>query len=851
MIRKKISVLTLMLAFLLAPHFNASAVADDIFATPVLEEDVEEDTNREADPDEDVIDSPPDSTLKPAIFTDESLVQPAAEIESGFTLDPLMYSAIDNTLTVSLTLNAGFNAEADDVILLGWSSDGYAVAEIVSFVSSSSGDVTAYLIPESQSIAIEFTVAVTINDPETVTLNFSLHIPWEDCGVYAASYTPEVSYSVFTTTDDWQYQSIMVKGETCPGTGEVSAWSVQHNQYSQDFEIYLDLPEVLVAGQQVTVTYPVDKLQVTPGTYGVFILWETEPIGEAVVGDGVVTITITDSGPLNKDILDLSALIEVPATRMFDCEATQDGYLIGELTFVANPGGTFTQAHRALCDPVPSDLVGEWATDEQGNPYIIWTIDTGSVVDGETVQFWSIPPLVPQFDCDSLIVSMISAGSYDAFYCDPWGLLIEIQGEGVMRARVTINAYPVADYSPQSSGLMIYTRFPRVFTDTGAIEWPSIVLIDRIYELFPENGGDFITKSVDRAEVRDGDRVTYTVTASTTSNQWSDITLTDVLPAGFVLDPDSVECVVDVEAFLSDPCYTLVDTTLQVIVRAEPIVEEEWPHYTYYLAGPVTITLTFSGTVTGTPGTVITNEACSERTRAEGEPQVATLSMGDPTYPGGGVICDAGVTTIIGDDPVPPATPSPTATNPAPTETVPATETPIATETPAVTPTETVTPEGENTLIVTITLPDGASIEGAPYNLYAAQASVVFETEPYRSGVVGAKNTIEIDDLLPGTYKLVISPKGMGPIEAIIEVGDQPLTEVRLTVNEDGSVTIGDIAQVTPTASTEEEKSDEVKALPSTGTGGLNGSTGVLMMLGIAASALMMAGGLVVRQKRG
>ncbi|MCO5216819.1 MAG: hypothetical protein M9950_11795, partial [Thermomicrobiales bacterium] len=120
-----------------------------------------------------------------------------------------------------------------------------------------------------------------------------------------------------------------------------------------------------------------------------------------------------------------------------------------------------------------------------------------------------------------------------------------------------------------------------------------------------------------------------------------------------------------------------------------------------------------------------------------------------------------------------------------------------------------------------------------------------------RSGVVGAKNTIEIDDLLPGTYKLVISPKGMGPIEAIIEVGDQPLTEVRLTVNEDGSVTIGDIAQVTPTASTEEEKSDEVKALPSTGTGGLNGSTGVLMMLGIAASALMMAGGLVVRQKRG
>ncbi|MCO5217911.1 MAG: prealbumin-like fold domain-containing protein [Thermomicrobiales bacterium] len=196
-----------------------------------------------------------------------------------------------------------------------------------------------------------------------------------------------------------------------------------------------------------------------------------------------------------------------------------------------------------------------------------------------------------------------------------------------------------------------------------------------------------------------------------------------------------------------------------------------------------------------------------------------------------------------------------TTETPTPTETLGATETPVetvpSTETPTETPTLTETPEGENTLIVTISLPDGASIEGVPYNLYAAQASVVFETEPYRSGVVGANNTIEIDDLLPGTYKLVISPEGMGPIEAVIEVGDQPLTRVTITVHEDGSVTVEDVPQVVPTAPTEDEQDGEVTALPSTGTGAFSGSMGVMMMLGIAASALMMAGGLAVRQRRG
>lgn len=198
-----------------------------------------------------------------------------------------------------------------------------------------------------------------------------------------------------------------------------------------------------------------------------------------------------------------------------------------------------------------------------------------------------------------------------------------------------------------------------------------------------------------------------------------------------------------------------------------------------------------------------------------------------------------------------------------PTETV--TPTDVPTETPAVIPTQTVeptqtvtatvtpteSPVSGNTLIVTINLPDGASIEGVPYNLYAEQASIQFQTEPIRSGVVGASNTIEINDLLPGTYKLVISPEGMAPIEAIIQIGDQPLTEIRLTVHEDGSVSVGDSEATATTVPTETATSKDVSGFPNTGAGTGNTSMGAFVMLAVAGCALLTAGGLAMRQRRG
>ncbi|MCO5224187.1 MAG: hypothetical protein M9953_02515 [Thermomicrobiales bacterium] len=262
--------------------------------------------------------------------------------------------------------------------------------------------------------------------------------------------------------------------------------------------------------------------------------------------------------------------------------------------------------------------------------------------------------------------------------------------------------------------------------------------------------------------------------------------------------------------------------------------------------GGIPIESAFETVVQGNPGPYVVEFTSEDLASGSFQAWVFKVGTSDPVK-SEVVTCESNGGEIL---PTPSATLTPTETpvmTETPTETQVVTETPtetsVVTETPTEVPTETITPEAENTLVVTIALPDNTSIDGAPYSLYAAQASIVFESEPYRSGFVGANNTIEIADLLAGTYMLGISPEGMGPIEAVIEVGDQSLTTVRLTVNNNGSVTVGDVPQVTPTTPTEEE----VTALPSTGTGAFNGSMGIVVMLG---SALMMAGGLAMRIRR-
>ena len=98
--------------------------------------------------------------------------------------------------------------------------------------------------------------------------------------------------------------------------------------------------------------------------------------------------------------------------------------------------------------------------------------------------------------------------------------------------------------------------------------------------------------------------------------------------------------------------------TISITASGYEVEDEGW----YWVSEPAVITLTFSGTVAGEPGTVITNEACSERTTRSYRDGPMALSMGDPTVPGGGVICDSASVTIIGDDPSPSPSPTPTET---------------------------------------------------------------------------------------------------------------------------------------------------------------------------------------------
>lgn len=93
----------------------------------------------------------------------------------------------------------------------------------------------------------------------------------------------------------------------------------------------------------------------------------------------------------------------------------------------------------------------------------------------------------------------------------------------------------------------------------------------------------------------------------------------------------------------------------------------------------------------------------------------------------------------------------------------------------------------------------------------------------------------------------------MEPIEALITVGDQPVTMATLNVAADGSVTVAYAAQQVPSptqpadgdgASTP-SSSTAVSGLPETGTGA--GTATDSLWLAVAASSL--AGALAIRRK--
>ncbi|MCO5219406.1 MAG: hypothetical protein M9953_07705 [Thermomicrobiales bacterium] len=196
----------------------------------------------------------------------------------------------------------------------------------------------------------------------------------------------------------------------------------------------------------------------------------------------------------------------------------------------------------------------------------------------------------------------------------------------------------------------------------------------------------------------------------------------------------------------------------------------------------------------------------------------------------------------------PPTIPTPVPTA-VPTEIVVTEPTGVPTELPTSVPTSTSPTEGvgdsigDQSLVVVITLPNGQSIEGAPYELYGATASMSM-LAPVAQGVVGPNNTIVINDILPGQYRLVVYLSNTAPLQLSVSVGMTPLTLVQVEVKSDGSVIVTDTTSSgsgsqTPggsgTGAPAAGGSQSVSGLPSTGAG-----PGPTMLIPLAVAILCL-----------
>lgn len=191
----------------------------------------------------------------------------------------------------------------------------------------------------------------------------------------------------------------------------------------------------------------------------------------------------------------------------------------------------------------------------------------------------------------------------------------------------------------------------------------------------------------------------------------------------------------------------------------------------------------------------------------------------------------------------------PIAVDPPVTPTATATVTPTTTAT--VTPTSTSAPVESQTAVLQIVMPGGASIEGAPYQVFtdtASQAAAV----PYKQGTVGANNTITLTDILPGNYSLIVKPVGFDTISVAFTVGTAEVTSLKIVVDEDGTVTVvpadpDPVATVSETAAG--TTADAVSGLPETGTGDGQSHASTLFF-GMSAVLLIGASLAIARRLR-
>lgn len=606
-----------------------------------------------------------------------------------YTLTPT-YDVATSALIISVTFDVGFSAAAGDSIVLqyGWSLELQPLSE-ATLTNVPQASVSVDL--NNPTVTISFTEAFSVDGASvTGTIAIPGEVYWLQCFASIDPYTPsgDVWFSV-PPSGSYVNQGVTA-AEECPGiTAPTISW-IDYDDDSGELDIEVLFPGPNAAGEQVTLTYPVDQLVVSPGPVTVtrysYELDRQVPVGTATASNGLITISFFDSGLGD---VDWSEYTEVTLEAwLIDGTCADNGDLliveVDDLVFVSNTGEEFVEeVDVLLCNAAPMTKTGVFGTNASGDPAIIWTIDTGDVI-GDAYIWDDLDDEALFLECDDpgITVVMVS-GSYsqDDISCSSWGFGFPLSGseggDGPPIVRATITFVTTIDTSLERNSYLNCADIESMGDmemELARTSGSNGLGNETCFELFPEDGGDFITKTVDKAVANPGETITYTVTASTTADNWDQINLIDPLPAGFAVDPTSITCVVEPAIFALEPCYTLTDDQLVSSVMAVfDDSEENWGWH----RGPVTITITMQGTVTAAQGETIRNEACVERViRNGGEGPALARNMGNPSIPGGGIICAEAVTTIPGPTPTPTQPASPVASPTIP-PTVPPTPTTV------------------------------------------------------------------------------------------------------------------------------------------------------------------------------
>lgn len=755
-----VRVLTLVFALsvVASPQLSAMAMNQDISATPIpAVEPVDPgsvpenpDTGNPATPGEDSDSSGTGSEEKPepAVSTpdaskengtknSEGLVQPLAASDLQIAV---AYNSSTGNLDLTVTTMTANIAPGTSVVV-SFNNRYLEPDQVDDFALT--GQFPGTVSTDWWQATVEFEGS-DIAAGMVATASFPVNLYFPDC----TSVTPGSEYQnsmvlEFEYSNGQPPSSQTVTGEQCevapPASELVVVEWVSYTPSSDFLDIEVYVPSIPLQGSSVTVTYPSASLSLSEEPVEMEMFnWDTDEIEVGAVAQadnaaGVITITFIHDG--SSDNFDSYSYVNIPGALVnATCDPSQGSYPVdmNPLTYTASTGGSWEDDIAGiLCNAAPASKTGIFSTDGDGNEVITWTMDSGDILSGGDL--WDGAGYNYSFDCSSLVVEAayddVWVDSSEESNCNDWYFQIGFGAPEVARIRVTINAYPIeeSDGSPYINCMHV-EQFSAELDRQMAAAAPDGLSTEACYELFREGDGDYINKTVSATEVRTGDTLTYTIDVSTTAFGWEKISISDPLPEGFQVT--SVTCTVVPARLTGDPCYVLNGNQLTSGAMAEIIRGEG----VYYDSEPVTISLVIEGVVTAPGGSVLVNEACSERMLPEDRRGVELLSMGDPTIIGGGVICDE-VTTNVLVDPVPSPTMTPEPTGVATPEPATPGATPTMPATPAASATSTGTPGAEPTATAGVDpvtgLPstgDGASGTGATILIVTALAAAMLMT---------------------------------------------------------------------------------------------------------------------------